>query len=53
MPIEANISAIDSRPHCCPAVTAGRWRRRLDVQLFDVEVAELGRRREPVVDQDA
>src|SRR5438128_4495744 len=26
---------------------------RLDVQFFDVEVAQFGRRREPVIDQDA
>src|SRR4030081_960775 len=47
--IEDNISAIDSRQRCCPRVTA----RGLDVQFFDVEVAELGGRGEPVIDQDA
>src|SRR6266550_293992 len=65
--IEANISATDSPPRCFPHVTpaAGapaprEWRfsaRRafgaLDVQFFDVEVAQFGRRGEPVIDQDA
>src|SRR5207248_11697603 len=51
--IKANISAIASLQRCCPRVTRAFPSRRrrgarphrlgLDVQFFDVEVAEFGR----------
>src|SRR5919201_3485394 len=47
-PIFDNISATDSRPDRCPGVTGG-----LDVELFDVEVAQLRRRLQAVIDQHA